>query len=85
MLRKQKSKIKISAARFCVCTLTETALNLVGHLHKIASYLFIIPASSASIERTFSVAKLLTDGLRNRTSNRLLNNKLTVYLNRDIK
>ena len=47
--------------------------------------LFIIPASSAPIERTFSVAKLLTDGLRNRTGVRLLNDRLIVYLNRDIK
>ena len=54
-------------------------------LHKIASRFLIIPASSASIERTFSVAKLLTDGLRNRTGERLLNDKLIIYLNRDVK
>jgi len=54
-------------------------------LHRIASRLLIVPASSASIERTFSVAKLLTDGLRNRTGARLLNDKLTVCMNRNAK
>lgn len=54
-------------------------------LHETSSRLLAISTSSVSVKRTFSMTTFLTDRLEHFADERLLNDKLTAYLNREMK
>ena len=53
----------------------------IAKLRKSALSHLASPASSASIERVWSYAGILSKGLRNRSKNELINSKLMLFLN----